>query len=284
MEAIQADGLAVISELGSFTVKLPASDNLAALPSPDVILVAVKAHQFPALLPQLAPFKNTKTLIVPMINGVPFWYFKERRLESVDPGGRLLDACTYGQIIGAVLHASGNIVKPGTVAQSGGYLYPLGELTGEITPRLQSLADIFIKAGLQAPLVANIRQEVWRKLLGNVSLNPVSALTRCSVGEMFADPAITAVIAGLMEECIRVADAIGIDVGITVEARMKHASRLADVKTSMLQDVEAGRPLEIESIIGAVVELAQRYAIDIPKTRTIYALIRALSRNLQPKC
>lgn len=284
LHAIQKSGLVVISELGSFTAELPSSDDLAKLPVPDVILITLKAHQLAAMLPQFARFKGTSTLIVPMINGVPFWYFQDRWLESVDPGGRLLGAFEYGQIIGAVVHASGHLPQPGTVKQSGGFLYPLGELDGRITPRLRTLSELFTHAGLQAPPVADIRREVWRKLLGNVCLNPVSALTRSTIGSMFADSNTSELIRSLMEECTALARAVGIDVGISIEDRMKHAGRLVDVKTSMLQDLEAGRPLEIEPIVGAVVELARQYGIENPRTRVIYALVRALAKNLQDPC
>ncbi|MEO6913282.1 MAG: ketopantoate reductase C-terminal domain-containing protein, partial [Candidatus Baltobacteraceae bacterium] len=198
-------------------------------------------------------------------------------------GGRLLRGFDYGQIVGAVVHASGHLPKPGTVSQSGGFLYPLGELDGSITPRLQALSEMFTQAGLQAPPATNIRQDVWRKLMGNVSLNPVSVLTRSMIGPMFADSDIAGVIRGLMEECTELASAVGIDVGISIEDRMALAGRLVDVKTSMLQDMEAGRPLEIEPIVGAVVELSQLYEIATPKTRLIYALLRALEKNLQSR-
>jgi len=277
LQAIRSQGLRVRSEAGDFTVKVPASSDLRDLGDFDAVLVVVKAHQLLEVLPQLQPSIKAGATIVPMQNGLPFWYFAERWLATVDPGGQLHKSIPRDQIVGSIIHASGNIPTPGTIEQSGGMNYILGDPDEGPSARAEAISAQLTAAKLKAPVVTTIRRDVWRKLLGNVSLNPVSALTRLTVGEMVGDPRTRALIATLMEETVRVAAAIGVDVEISVEERINYASRLADVKTSMLQDAEAGRPLELDPIVGAVVELANEFAVPAPTVNTVYGLTKALS-------
>lgn len=278
LRAIRDRGLRIRSELGEFCVELPASSDLRDHGTVDVVLVALKAHQWQPVLEQFAQAAASQTLVVPLQNGLPFWYFPDRSLASVDPGGRLASTFAREQLMGAVVHTSGNVPEPGVVQQMGGRRFLLGELEGGVTPRLQRLCALFERAGLEAPPQENIRREVWRKLLGNVSLNPVSALTRSSIGPMLADPGTRALVAAIMRETAAVARAAGCDPHVDVEDRIAYAARLTGVKTSMLQDVEAGRELELEPIVGAVVELAAGYGLEIPHTRTVYALAKRLER------
>ncbi|MGZ3518872.1 MAG: ketopantoate reductase family protein [Vulcanimicrobiaceae bacterium] len=280
LEAIQHGGLQIRSEqLGDFTVDLTAGTDLRELGAFDWIIVTVKAHHWSTVLPQLRPFLDSATTIVPMQNGIPFWYFPDRSLRSVDPDGRLRQTLADSQLIGAVVHASGNVPKPGVVHQMGGKLYPMGELDGRTSERIERLSSTFARAGLDAPIQPSIRREVWRKLLGNVSLNPVSALTHARIRPMLEDPGTHAVIRGLMEETIAVAKAAGCDPEIDAEERIAFASRLANVKTSMLQDLEAGRQLELDPIVGAVVELAHDLGVDATRTSTVYALTKLLGET-----
>ena len=278
LKALREKGLDVESDIGSFHIALPAVADLRELDPPDVVLTAFKAHQWEDALPQFERVAHSGALIVPLQNGVPFWYFRDRSLRSVDPGGRILRAFSYERIIGAVVHASGNIPRPGVVHQSGGMLYPLGELDGRVTPRVRDISELFEKAGLHAPVQENIRQMVWRKLLGNASLNPVSALTRSEIGPLLGDPPTHDLVRAIMQETIAVAIATGCDPQIDVEERIAFAGRLTDIKTSMLQDLEAGRPLELEPIVGAVIELAGEFGVRAPHLRTVYALASLLSR------
>ncbi|HEY8313524.1 MAG TPA: 2-dehydropantoate 2-reductase [Candidatus Baltobacteraceae bacterium] len=276
LTAIIRDGLRVRSQLGDFSVSIPAAADIRDLGGFDWILVAIKAHQWAAVLPQLAPYAGTPATIVPMQNGLPFWYFPDRSLDSVDPGGLLRRTFADAQLVGAVVHASGDIPQPGVVHQLGGKLYPIGELDGRRSERVAFLAAMFENAGLEAPIQTNIRREVWRKLLGNVSLNPVSALTRATIGPMLEDPDGRALIRAIMQETIATAKAAGCDPEIDAEERIVFASRLAGVKTSMLQDLEARRPLELDPIVGAVVELACELGVDAPRTSAVYALTKLL--------
>ncbi|MDP9016846.1 MAG: 2-dehydropantoate 2-reductase, partial [Candidatus Eremiobacteraeota bacterium] len=217
--------------------------------------------------------------IVPVINGLPFWYFRERTLESVDPAGHLRKMIPRSQIVGCVIHASGNIPLPGVIHQSGGMRYILGDPEGEASERAENVGVLLRNAGMDAPVVTTLKREMWRKLLGNVSLNPVSALTRLTIRPMLQVPETRRLIAILMEEAARIASATGVDVEISIDERIANASRIADVKTSMLQDVEAGRPLELEPIVGAVVELSEQFAIRAPALHMIYTLTKALETS-----
>ncbi|MDQ2871748.1 MAG: 2-dehydropantoate 2-reductase, partial [Candidatus Eremiobacteraeota bacterium] len=278
LQAIVRDGLRVHSELGDFTVAVPAAADLRELGTFDWIIVTLKAHQWDDVLPQFDGFATTEATLVPMQNGLPFWYFHDRSLNCVDPGGRLRAQFPDDRIVGTVVHASGNVPSPGVVHQSGGRLYPMGELNGCSSERLERLSAMFVRAGLDAPAQPAIRREVWRKLLGNASLNPVSTLTRSTIGAMLDDPDTRALIAEVMRETIAVAKAAGCDPEIEVNERIAFASRLTDVKTSMLQDFEANRPLELDPIVGAVVELAGEFGVDAPRTASVYALAKRLDR------
>ncbi|MDQ6930238.1 MAG: 2-dehydropantoate 2-reductase [Candidatus Eremiobacteraeota bacterium] len=279
LRAIMQKGLSVRSEAGEFTVQVPASDDLRTLGVFDVVLIALKAHQLGDALPQLAPAISSGATIVPMLNGVPFWYFADRTVESVDPGGAIRAAIPREQIVGCVIHASGNIPQPGTIEQSGGMQYLLGDPNEAPSARAGAISAVLAAAGMKAPLPASIKYEVWLKLLGNASLNPVSALTRLAVGPMLRNPGTREIISRLMNETASIAFASGISGSFDIENRMIFASRLETVKTSMLQDVEAKRPLELDPIVGAVLEVARAFHAPAPTLETIYELTNALQQS-----
>lgn len=277
---MRSDGLLVRSELGDFTVRVPASDDLRSFDPPEFVLLTFKSHQWHHVLDQLRPAAQAGSVFVTLQNGLPFWYVHDRPLQSVDPGGSITAAIPPDQIIGGVVHASGRIVEPGLIHQSGGMLYPLGELDGALTDRIQSLAGEFTRAGLQAPIEPEIRRNIWRKLVNNLALNQVSVLTRATVGAMLGDPGVRRLLRDIISEGLTVARASGIDPGVDAEERLRWAEHIADVKTSMLQDLEARKRLELEPIAGAVVELAQRFGVDIPHTQTAYALTKLLESTV----
>ncbi|MBV9270398.1 MAG: 2-dehydropantoate 2-reductase [Candidatus Eremiobacteraeota bacterium] len=278
--AIRERGLHVRSaDFGEFTVPIDARDSLHAFGGVEYVLIAVKAHQLPAIAGDLAA--TAGATIVPMINGVPFWYFSDKAVESSDPGGTLRRSIDDSRIIGAVVHASGNLPEPGIVEQSGGARYPIGRPDGSADGKLSELHRLFTLAGFDAPVSPQIRVDVWRKLMGNVSLNPISALNRATVGSILHDPLTRSLVRAIMGETRDVALATGIDVAIDLDVRMQMAEHIADVKTSMLQDVEAHRPLELEPIVGAVVEIAHNTGVAVPRTETVYALVKTLERQLR---
>lgn len=281
LRAIQTCGLAVRSQIGNFSLNVAAADDLRKLERPDVILLTVKAHQLRELRAQIAPYRDPAITIIPMQNGIPFWYSPEWHLTSVDPQGEVAASIDARQIVGSVVQVSGKIVEPGVIEQAGRRTYVLGELNGELTGRLKAIAAAFEHAQLNAQIESNIRSAVWYKLLGNVSLNPISALTRATIKTMIEDARTLRLLRQLMTESMAVARALGIELEISVEERLAMSAQLADVKTSMLQDVEAGRRLELDPIVGAVVELAHRLAVPVPATEHVYSLTKLLDATLQ---
>lgn len=279
LDAIRRGGLRVSSDLGEFTADVRASDDLRDFDGLDFVLITFKSQQWTGVLPQFERAIAGRATFVTLQNGLPFWYSREHALESVDPGGRILRMLPYERIIGGVVHASGHIAEPGSIRQSGGMLYPIGELDGTTTPRITQLSEAFQRAGLSAPIEADIRRNIWRKLVNNLALNPVSALTRATVQTMLNDPPVRALLRAIIEEGLAIAHASGVDPGVDADERLKWAEHIADVKTSMLQDLEAGRPLELEPIAGAALELARRYGVAVPHVETVYGLTRLLERS-----
>jgi 2-dehydropantoate 2-reductase len=279
LEAIRRGGLHVTSDLGEFTAPVAASDDLRDFQDLDYVLVTFKSQQWSGVLPQFERAIAGDAVFVTLQNGLPFWYSRDRALQSVDPGGAILQALPYQRIIGGVVHASGHIAQPGFIRQSGGMLYPLGEPDGTKTERIAKLSQAFEHAGLSAPIEPDIRRNIWRKLVNNLALNPVSALTRATVQTMLSDPPVRALLRAIIEEGLAIARASGVEPGVDADERLKWAEHIADVKTSMLQDLEARRPLELEPIAGAALELARHYGVAVPHTETVYGLTKLLERS-----
>jgi 2-dehydropantoate 2-reductase len=277
LAAIRRDGLRVESDLGAFAVRVDASDDLRLLGDFDILLLTFKAHQWPGMLTQLEPFSvaGTATLVT-MQNGLPFWYVREPPLESVDPGGRIGRLIGDDRVIGSVVHVSGEIAAPGFIRQTGGLRFVVGDPSGRASPRVEILAALFRRAGLQVEIDSNIRATVWLKLVNNAGLNPVSVLRGMTIRPMLANSDARKQVYELMTEALRVGQTMGIVSEVNVDARIDYAARLADVKTSMLQDYERGRPLELDPILGAVIELAERYQVEVPHLRGVYAQLRSM--------
>jgi 2-dehydropantoate 2-reductase len=277
LAAIRKNGLQIESALGSFEAHVPAVADLREFEDPAYVLLTFKAHQWADVLPQFDKAVRAGATFVTLQNGLPFWYDRGRTLESVDPGGRIRATIPYEQVIGGVVHTSGIVPAHGRVKQSGNALYPIGELDGSETQRILRLAKIFEDAGLRAPVEPDIRRLVWRKLLGNLALNPVSALTGATVRAMLHDPPTRAVLRAIVDEGLAVARAAGVEIGMTAEERLEMAMHIADVKTSTLQDLEAGKPLELEPICGATIEIARQYGVPVPHIETVFALTQLLA-------
>lgn len=274
LEAIRRDGLRVESDLGSFTARVDAAADLRELAPFDALLLTFKSHQWSALLPQLEPFAHTETTIVTLQNGVPFWYVREPALRSVDPEGRIGRLFADDQVVGGVVHVSGHIARPGSIVQSGGTRYVVGAPNGGTNARTEAIAAAMRGAQLDPEVDRDVRATVWLKLVNNVGLNPVSALRRMTIRPMLADAAARAEVRELMIEALHVGQAMGVVSEVDVDARITYAARLEDVKTSMLQDFERMRPLELDPILGAVIELADRYEVAVPKVRAVYAALQ----------
>ncbi len=279
LDAIAHDGLTLVaSDLGPFTARVRASDDLRSLGSFDVVMLAFKAHQWPELLPQLRSLAHTDTTIVTLQNGVPFWYVRRPPLQTVDPGGRIGALFDDECIVGGVVHVSGHLVAPGRIHQSGGTRYALGAPGGGSSARVRNVVAAMNDAGLlQAALDPNVRETVWLKLVNNSALNPTSTLHRLTIRPLLERVETRAEVYALMQETLRVGQALGVVREVDLDARIAYAQRLGDVKTSMFQDFEAGRTLELDPIVGAVVELGDRLGIDVPHLRDVYTRLRTLA-------
>ncbi|HKU80521.1 MAG TPA: 2-dehydropantoate 2-reductase [Candidatus Tumulicola sp.] len=282
LAAIQRDGLQVRSDLGNFRVRLDAASDLRELGGFDVLLLTFKAHQWGPLLEQLEAAAAGGATAVTLQNGVPFWYVRKPPLHSVDPDGRAGRAFTDARTIGAVVHVSGNVERAGAVVQSGGLRYVLGDPRGSPSGALDALIETFRFAGLKPEEDRDVRATVWLKLVNNVGLNSVSALRSMTVRSLLNDRTARGEVRELMVETLNVGRAMGVVAEADVDARIEYAARLDDVKTSMLQDLERGRPLELDPIQGAAIELAARYGVPVPRLEAAYAALRRLEREGAP--
>ena len=278
LEAIAKNGIEVVqSDLGAFTARVRATDDLRSVGPVDVALLTFKAHQWPMLFQQIAPLAKSKTPVVTLQNGVPFWFARTPPLHTVDPHGRIGNAFSDALVLGGVVHVSGHIVSPGRIHQSGGTRYLIGEPSGGESERVTQLVEFLRSAELGAEADTNIRERVWLKLVNNAGLNPVSALSGLTIKPLLENHATHGEVRTLMLEAIAVGRALHVVDGVDVDARIDLARRLSDVKTSMLQDLEAHRPLELDPILGALVELGDRLRVPVPRLRYAYETLCARS-------
>jgi 2-dehydropantoate 2-reductase len=286
LQAMKARGVRVISPDGDFEVRPALADDLSAIGPADVVVLGVKAHGLTALAPQLHPLFGPDTVVVSTQNGIPWWYFQGvggelegLRLERVDPGGVVAAAIEPRRIVGSLAYFATEIVEPGVIRHTEGNRISLGEPDGTRSDRCRALAAALIDAGLRCPVTTRFRTEVWVKLLGNVAFNPISALTGATLEELARHPEVSALVRELMVETEAVAARLGIELPISIDQRMAGAEKVGAHKTSMLQDLEAGRPMELEGIVGAVVELGDRLGIPMPSTRAVYACAKLLDQK-----
>jgi len=281
LAAMQERGLTLRDEGGERTIRVKASDDPAALGPQDYVFIALKAHSVPAILDTVKPLIGPETAVVTAQNGLPWWYFyKEagpyegRRIEAVDPGGRIWDAIGPERAIGCVVHPAADVEAPGVIRHTEGDRLPLGEPSGEKTERTLALSKALVAAGFRAPVRPQIRSEIWVKLWGNLSFNPISALTGATLAAICADDGTRAVARAMMLEAQAIAEALGIRFPIDVDRRIAGAAEVGEHKTSMLQDLELGRPMEVEALVGAVRELGQLTGRPPPTIDTVLGLIR----------
>ncbi len=281
LAAVQQDGLVLLSGGERIVTRPHAVPHGDAIGPQDYLILTLKAHSLEPALPQLAPLVGPDTTIVAAINGVPWWYtfglpepFGGRRLDSVDPGGALWAALPPSQCLGSIVYPAATIAEPGVIDHSYGDRFSLGEPDGTRSPRANALSGLLIAAGLKAPVRPRIRDELWVKLWGNMAFNPISALTTATLDVITGDPGSRSVAKAMMLEGQAVGEALGVRFAIDVDKRIEGAAEVGRHRTSMLQDMETGRPLEIEAILGAVVELAGWVNVDAPISRAVLALVR----------
>lgn len=289
LEAIRARGFRLILEDGreEHAPTAKAVQSMAEAGPQDAVLLTLKAHQVRDVLPDLRALFGPQTAVVTMINGIPWWYFHKlggdyegRQLESVDPGGLIDTHIERERLIGSVVYPASELVEPGVVRVIEGNRFTLGELDGERTPRIEALSQALMRAGFKAPVSRDIRSELWIKLWGNLSFNPISALTHATLEQICQFGPTRALAAAMMREAQTVAEALGVRFKISLEQRIAGAEAVGAHKTSMLQDVEQGRALELEALVGSVVELGRITGTPTPTIDAIYATTRLLAQSL----
>lgn len=281
LAAMRERGLVLDSAGERVTTRPRAVSDPAEIGPQDYLFLTLKAHSLEPALPQLRPLVGPGTTIVAAINGIPWWYthglpepFGGRRVRAVDPDGAVWEALPPGQVLGCVVYPAAEIAEPGVVRHTYGDRFSLGEPDGARSERAADLSRLLIGAGLKAPVRPRIRDEMWVKLWGNMAFNPISALTCATLDAICADAGTRGVARAMMLEGQAVAEALGVRFAIDVDKRIEGAAEVGRHKTSMLQDLELGRPLEIEALLGAVVELAGWVGVPVPIGEAVLALVR----------
>jgi 2-dehydropantoate 2-reductase len=286
LAAMQQRGLRVISSDGDFEVMPSVTGDLSTIGTADVVFLGVKAHALTALVPTLRPLLGPATVVVSTQNGIPWWYFQGMtgefegvHLERVDPGGVIAKTIEPERVVGALAYFATDVVEPGVIRHTEGNRISFGEPNGTRTERTRAIAEALIAAGFRCPVTTRFRHEIWVKLLGNVAFNPISALTGGTLEELARHPDVSRLVRELMVETEAVAAKLGIELPISIDQRLAGAEKVGAHKTSMLQDFEAGRPMELEAVVGAVVELGERLNLPMTATRAVYACAKMLDEH-----
>jgi 2-dehydropantoate 2-reductase len=284
LRAMEEHGVQVKSAEGDFLARPTIRRSLEEVGPVDVVFLGVKAHSLPQLAPQLRPVLGPDTTVVSTQNGIPWWYFHGfggewdgLRLERVDPGGVISSAIEAHRVVGSIVYFSTEIPSPGVIQHIEGNRISLGEPDGSRSDRCRRIAEALIASGLRCPVTTRLRHEIWVKVLGNASFNPVSALTRATLVQMVRDPGVCSVIRNIMQEVESVSGKLGMELPVSIDQRIAGAEKVGEHKTSMLQDLEAGRTMELEALVGAVVELGERVDLPMSYTRTIYSCTKLLA-------
>jgi 2-dehydropantoate 2-reductase len=289
LAALQQNGLTLIGQDGSElrATNVKAVERMGDAGIQDSVFLTVKAHQIAPIAADIQLLCDANTSIVTMQNGIPWWYFwkhggtlEGRQLESVDPGGKIAAHIDAARIVGSVVYPAAMLTSPGVVEVVEGNRFGLGEPSGEISQRVKELSQSLTAAGFKAPVTTDIRAEIWLKLWGNLSFNPISALTHATLVRICQFPPTRELAAAMMEEAQAIANRLGITFKLGIEKRIAGAEKVGAHKTSMLQDVEAGRPIELEALVGSVVELARLTGVDTPRLDSMYALMQLLVQSL----
>src|SRR5580700_3058773 len=282
LRAMQERGVRVKSIDGDFEAHPRIAENLEKVGPVDVVFLGVKAHGLTQLAPQLKPVLGPDTAVVGTQNGIPWWFFQGwggehegMHLEHVDPGGTIAAAVEPRRVLGSIVYFATDIVEPGVVRHTEGNRLSLGEPDGTRSDRSRQIAEALIAAGMRCPVTTRIRHEIWVKILGNVAFNPISALTGATLAQMVRDPGVCALVRNIMSEAEAVAAQLGLELPITIEQRIAGAEKVGQHKTSMLQDLEAGRPLELEAVVG----LGERMNLPMTHTRAVYSCAQLLSKR-----
>jgi 2-dehydropantoate 2-reductase len=286
LAAMQEKGLTLIEEGETTTVPVTASDDPAALGVQDYVIVTLKAHSVPPVVSKMAPLIGPNTTIVSGVNGVPWWYFHKlegahegTRLDSVDPGNVQWDGFGPDRVLGCVVYPAAEVIEPGVIKHIEGNRFSLGEPDGSKSDRAQALSKILANAGLKAPVRPKLRDEIWVKLWGNLSFNPISALTHATLDVLCTDEGTRAVARNMMVEAQEIAERLGVKFPIDVDRRIAGGAAVGAHRTSMLQDLDQGRPMEIDALVASVQELGRVTGVPTPTIDTVLGLIRLRART-----
>jgi 2-dehydropantoate 2-reductase len=284
LQAMADKGVRVVSPRGDFTAHPRATDDIGAVRDADVVFVALKAYSLPEIAPVLGRLLAPEAAAIWAQNGIPWWYFQARpgpdgltRLDSVDPGGVIAASIGPEHTVGCVVYCSTEIIEPGVIRHVEGTRFTLGEPDGSDTERLRAISAAFAAGGLRAPVEPNLRDQIWLKLVGNVAFNPITALTGATLGELGALPEMHDLLREIFAECAAVAAGLGISFPVSLDRRLEAGLAVGDHKTSMLQDLDAGKRLELDCMTGAVVELARHLKVDVPHVSTVHACVKLLN-------
>jgi len=288
LATIKSRGMKLIEENDEFVAEnLIATEFVGELGPMDVVLLALKAHQIASIVNDMSVLLGPNTVIITLQNGIPWWYFQNfvgeyanRVVETVDPGGLLFKSIDPDRLIGCIAYPAATISKPGVIQHIEGNRFPVGELSGMKTERVQMVSDLFTESGFKSRILDDIRSEIWLKLWGNLTFNPISALSHSTLVDICQFPLTRQLAATMMTEAQTVGERLGAHFRIPMEKRIAGAESVGKHKTSMLQDVEAGKPMEIESMLGAVIELAEVTRVQTPTLRAIYACVSLLDKTL----
>ncbi|HEY3558920.1 MAG TPA: 2-dehydropantoate 2-reductase [Kribbella sp.] len=287
LEAIRSNGVTVLSPRGDFVARTPATDDPARIGPVDYVFLGLKANSYASAGPLLEPLLHDRTVVVAAQNGIPWWYFhglegpyEGRRIESVDPGGAVTQVLDLDRAIGCVVYCSTELEGPGVVRHLEGTRFSIGEPAGGPSERCERFSTAMIAGGLKCPVEADIRNDIWIKLLGNAAFNPISALARATMVEIATHQGTRQMVRLMMEESLAIAAALGCRPDISVDKRLDGAERVGEHKTSMLQDLEKDKPLELDVILAAVVELADLTGVPAPTLRAVHAVTDLLASKV----
>ena len=289
LAAIRSHGLKLVEADQEFVAtNLSATDNICELGPQDIVLLALKAHQIEAVVGDLSVLLGPKTVLVTLQNGIPWWYFQRlespysgRVVKTVDPNGVLFNNIDPDRIIGCIAYPAATVSEPGVIKHVEGNRFPVGELDGGESDRVNQVSALFTEAGFKARVLTDIRSEIWLKLWGNLTFNPISAVTHATLVDICQFPLTRTLAATMMTEAQSIGERLGAGFRVPMERRIAGAESVGKHKTSMLQDVEVGKPLEIDGMLGVVVELAEMTEVDVPTLRALYACVSLLNKTIQ---
>jgi 2-dehydropantoate 2-reductase len=284
---IVSDGLTLLEEGQKIVARVHASDRVAAVGEQELIILGMKAHQVAAVVRDLPAIIGPQTAVLTAQNGIPWWYFFKHggpyegvRLESVDPGGIIADNLPIDRVVASIVYPAAEIERPGVIRHIEGNRFSLAEIDGSKSERILRISESFGRAGFKAPVVGDVRAEIWTKLWGNSSFNPISALTHATLEDICKFSLTRALAADIMQEVQAVGEALGVRFRVSLERRIAGTEAVGAHKTSMLQDIESGRPIEADALLGSVIELGRIVGIATPHLDTIYAVVKLLAETL----